>query len=269
MCELLNAGSGNPLEQFVLLAKNAKGAAAVELVKQALEAPGVYVFGELLDMANIQDLENSPNVKYLTLLNLFAYGTYKSLAESGGSLPELTDLMRRKLRLLTVVSLAEQNKLLAYSLLMVELEISTVRELEDLVIEGISAGVVQGKLDQKSSCFEVDFVIGRDIRKIDMGTIASVLTAWCDNCDSMLTNIETQVDKVNKEKSDHNSHKAALEQKINDVKQQIKNQPSGEDGDPDSRMETERMDRRDKKAAKGKGLRGSSKSGGSGSFWKQ
>jgi COP9 signalosome complex subunit 7 len=31
-----------------------KGAAAVELIKQALEAPGVYVFGELLDMANVQ-----------------------------------------------------------------------------------------------------------------------------------------------------------------------------------------------------------------------
>ena len=43
----------NPSEQFVLLAKSAKGAAAVELVKQALEAPGVYVFGELLDMPNI------------------------------------------------------------------------------------------------------------------------------------------------------------------------------------------------------------------------
>jgi len=269
MSELLNAGSGNPLEQFVLLAKNAKGAAAVELIKQALEAPGVFVFGELLDMANIQDLENSPNAKYLNLLNLFAYGTYKALAESVGNLPELTSLMTRKLRLLTVVSLAEQNKLLPYNLLMSELEITTVRELEDLVIEGISAGVVLGKLDQKSSCFEVDFVIGRDIRKIDMGNIVSVLTAWCDNCDSMLTNIETQVDKVNKEKADNNSHKASLEQKINDVKQQIKNQPTGEDGDPDSRMDTERMDRRDKKAAKGKGLRGSSKSGGSGSFWKQ
>merc|ERR1719419_577425 len=213
-------------------------------------------------MSNIQDLENTPHSKYLALLNLFAYGTYKSLAESAGSLPEMTDLMTRKLRLLTVVSLAEQNKLLPYSLLMSELEINTVRELEDLVIEGISAGVVLGKLDQKSSCFEVDFVIGRDIRKIDIGAIVSVLTAWCDNCDSMLTNIESQVDKVNKEKADTNSHKAALEQKIN-------NQPTGEDGDPDSRMETERMDRRDKKAAKGKGLRGSNKSGGSASFWKQ
>jgi len=46
----------NPLEQFVLLAKCAKGAAAVELIRQCVEAPGVYVFGELLDMANIKEV---------------------------------------------------------------------------------------------------------------------------------------------------------------------------------------------------------------------
>ena len=55
--------SVNPLEQFVLLAKNAKGAAAVELIKQALEAPTVFVFGELLDMANIQVTENRPIIQ--------------------------------------------------------------------------------------------------------------------------------------------------------------------------------------------------------------
>ena len=48
--------SSNPLEQFVLLAKTAKGTAAVELIKQALEVPGVYVFGELLDMPNVRDV---------------------------------------------------------------------------------------------------------------------------------------------------------------------------------------------------------------------
>ena len=160
----LNTASVNPLEQFVLLAKNAKGAAAVELVKQALEAPGVFVFGELLDMINIQDLTNTPHQPYLTLLNIFAFGTFKSLSETTQPLPEITENMKRKLRLLTVVSLAETSKVLGYSLLMQELGINTVRELEDLVIEGISAGVVQGKLDQKCSHFEVDFVIGRDIR---------------------------------------------------------------------------------------------------------
>lgn len=44
------------LEQFVLLAKTAKGAAAAELITQALEAPGVYVFGELLDSPNIKEV---------------------------------------------------------------------------------------------------------------------------------------------------------------------------------------------------------------------
>ena len=201
MVDLASGNIVNPLEQFVLLAKNAKGAAAVELIKQALEAPGVYVFGELLDMSNIQvgiirfsvdldndnnlqDLTNGPSSSYLTLLNIFAFGNYKSLLECTEPLPEVTETMRRKLRLLTVVSLAEQNKMLAYNLLMSELDINTVRELEDLVIEGISgennngvksklikiaffsAGVIQGKLDQKSSHFEVDYVIGRDIRWI-------------------------------------------------------------------------------------------------------
>ena len=46
----------SPLEPYVLLAKSAKGAAAVGLVKQVLEAPGVYVFGELLETPNIQEV---------------------------------------------------------------------------------------------------------------------------------------------------------------------------------------------------------------------
>lgn len=44
------------MEQFVLLSKSAKGAAAAELVKQALETPGLYVFSELLDMPSIKEV---------------------------------------------------------------------------------------------------------------------------------------------------------------------------------------------------------------------
>lgn len=49
--------SANALEQFVLLAKSTKGAACTELIKQVLEAPGVYVFGELLHMQNIEEVK--------------------------------------------------------------------------------------------------------------------------------------------------------------------------------------------------------------------
>uniref|UniRef100_A0A182INW6 Uncharacterized protein n=1 Tax=Anopheles atroparvus TaxID=41427 RepID=A0A182INW6_ANOAO len=48
----------NPIDQYVLLAKNAKGAACLELIKQVLEAQGVHVFGELLAMPNIQEIAN-------------------------------------------------------------------------------------------------------------------------------------------------------------------------------------------------------------------
>lgn len=48
--------SANPLEQFILLGKSAKGAACLELINQVLETPGIYVFGELLDMPSIKEV---------------------------------------------------------------------------------------------------------------------------------------------------------------------------------------------------------------------
>lgn len=53
----------NPIEQYVLLSKSAKGAACLELIKQVLEAPGVYVFGELLEMPNIAEVRTIRNTK--------------------------------------------------------------------------------------------------------------------------------------------------------------------------------------------------------------
>lgn len=48
----------NPLEQFMLLAKTTRGAACADLIRDMLETPGVYVFGEILDMANIKEVRN-------------------------------------------------------------------------------------------------------------------------------------------------------------------------------------------------------------------
>lgn len=64
------------LEQFLLLAKTARGPAAVDLVKRALEASGVYVFGELLETECVRELSEGPDASYARLLELFAYGTY-------------------------------------------------------------------------------------------------------------------------------------------------------------------------------------------------
>eukprot|EP00088_Acartia_fossae_P000399 TRINITY_DN10164_c0_g1_i2.p1 TRINITY_DN10164_c0_g1~~TRINITY_DN10164_c0_g1_i2.p1 ORF type:complete len:277 (-),score=53.20 TRINITY_DN10164_c0_g1_i2:523-1353(-) len=259
--------AGSPLEQFVILAKNAKGAAAVELIKQVLEASGVYVFGELLDMPNIKELEGNPaSAPYFHLLQLFAFGTYKEfINKEVGKLAELSPLMLRKLRMLSVVSLAETEKLIPYSTLQAELGLETVREVEDLIIEGISSGIMNGKLDQKNSRFEVDFVIGRDIKQSDFPGIMGVLNSWCATCDSMLSSIESQVEKLNEDKAIKTQQKADLESKIAELKQTVKLSSGGDTEDPDSRMDAERSDRRDKKGKgkTGRGVAVGSKSG----FW--
>lgn len=48
--------SCNLLEQFILLAKGTSGSALTALINQVLEAPGVYVFGELLELTNVKEV---------------------------------------------------------------------------------------------------------------------------------------------------------------------------------------------------------------------
>lgn len=47
------------LEPFLLMSKSAKGAAAAKLIQDATSAPGVFVFAELLDLPNIQEVRVS------------------------------------------------------------------------------------------------------------------------------------------------------------------------------------------------------------------
>jgi len=44
------------LEPFLLLAKSARGKAASSVIAKATEAPGVFVFGELLDAAGVKEV---------------------------------------------------------------------------------------------------------------------------------------------------------------------------------------------------------------------
>ncbi|XP_060579892.1 COP9 signalosome complex subunit 7b-like [Ruditapes philippinarum] len=201
--------SVNPLEQFVLLAKSAKGAAAASLVTQALEASGVYVFGELLEMPNIQELSSGDHVKFFNLLNLFAYGTYKDYKEKKSELPELSAAMLNKLRHLTMVSLATKTKCIPYSVLLEELDIPNMRSLEDLIIEVIYADIIHGKLDQKNQQLEVDYAIGRDIRQEAVPEIISVLQDWCSGCEAVLQGIRNTNNKGKSEQ--RKQHEAEAE----------------------------------------------------------
>lgn len=71
----LDAAGASGLEQFTLLAKNARGRACVALVQQVLSNRKLFVFRELLDMPNVAALRESPeNAGYYELLRIFCFG---------------------------------------------------------------------------------------------------------------------------------------------------------------------------------------------------
>jgi COP9 signalosome complex subunit 7 len=214
------------LEQFVLLAKGTKGAGAAELIKQALDAPGLYVFSELIDAPTIQELAGTEFKSGWELLQIFAYGTLKDYKTKQASLGPLTPNQLKKLQHLTIISLSEQMKSIPYQTLLTELGIGNVRQLEDLIIEAIYAEIIHGKLDQKRALLEIDSTIGRDMRRENIGVITSTLESWCDACENVLTNIQAQVDKANNEKLEKIRKKELLDQEVNNLKKTVKTHPT-------------------------------------------
>ncbi|XP_069068975.1 COP9 signalosome complex subunit 7b isoform X2 [Pleurodeles waltl] len=214
--------SSNMLEQFVILARSTKGSALPALVNQVLEAPGVYVFGDLLEIPCVQELAEGPNAAYLQLLNLFAYGTYTDYIAMKGSLPELSTAQKNKLKHLTVVSLASRMKCIPYAVLLKDLDMQNLRELEDLIIEAVYTDIIQGKLDQCRQLLEVDFCIGRDIPKKDISSIVKTLQEWCDGCEAVLSGIEQQVMRANQFKESHLRTQQHIETEVTNIRKTLK-----------------------------------------------
>lgn len=52
----LGTNFASKLEPYLLMSKSAKGAAAAKLIQDVTSAPGVFVFAELLDLPNIQEV---------------------------------------------------------------------------------------------------------------------------------------------------------------------------------------------------------------------
>jgi len=216
----LSEGTG--LQPFLLIAKSAKGKGCTAVIDQVLQAPGIFVFGELLDMPNVKQLEGTENKGHFELLKIFAYGTYSTYKENAASLPPLSPQMATKLRQLTIVSLAADSKVIPYTVLLQQLEIPNVRELEDLIIECIYQGVVKGKLDQKQKQLEIDFAIGRDIRPGQLLQMMNVLAAWGTRSDAILNAITQKITYTAQAHEQSRKERADFDQRLEALKATIK-----------------------------------------------
>lgn len=182
----------NTLEPFLLLAKQATGRAAADLVMQALAADGVYTFAELLDMRNIDALRQGEWAPTHRLLQIFSYGALSDLQQEG--LPPLGEKERNKLRQLSLVSLVLRESSVSYAALLPALDLHSARELEALVISAVYAELLDAKLDARNERVEVRGVrSGRDLAPGEGEQVRCTLTAWRDTCDTMVDELQRQV----------------------------------------------------------------------------
>jgi COP9 signalosome complex subunit 7 len=186
-------------------------------------------------------MKTGEHEKYYNTINLFAFGTYRNYIENKEKLITLTPIMDKKLKHLTILTLATQKKTLPYDDLMVELDLKNVRQLEDLVIEAIYAGIfkcfsfchfysslfcvvelINGKLDQKNRQLEIDYAVARDIQTENIQELVDILSEWLKSCESCSTCLQEQIENANAEKAKRIKHKEKLEEQLTEVKKNIK-----------------------------------------------
>ncbi|KZT09073.1 uncharacterized protein LAESUDRAFT_811135 [Laetiporus sulphureus 93-53] len=185
------------LEPFLLMSKSAKGAAAAKLIQDATSAPGVYVFAELLEMPNIQELATSEqHSQHHSLLQLFAYKTYQDYLQYKDSLPALNVAQITKLKHLTLVSCAMDSRILPYSQLLETLHMPNIRELEDLIIDAIYLDIIRGKLDQKEQQFDVEYTVGRDVEPGKIEKLLASLQSWASTTSDVLAALDKKLNEL-------------------------------------------------------------------------
>ncbi|KAG0305904.1 hypothetical protein BGZ98_003309 [Dissophora globulifera] len=210
---------GQRLEPYLALSKSAKGAGCVQLIKDALAAPGVMVFGELLDMPNVAELKSNPeHARYHRLLEIFSYGTYQDYQQNKESLPEITEAQRSKLQQLSIVTLSERVRAIPYSELVAYLEIANVRQLEDLIMDAIYQNVINANLDQKLKLVEVHSAMGRDLRPGQAQVMLKVLEDWTRTSEALLQVLSAKMSQVQENYEKERLAKETFEKELEKIK---------------------------------------------------
>ncbi|KAF6022206.1 COPS7B [Bugula neritina] len=166
--------------------------------------------------------------------------------------------MVKKLRHLSIVSLAAKCKQIPYSLLLKELDMPNVRELEDLIIEAIYAGLIKARMDQNEQKLEVYYAMGRDVEMSKLPELLGILEQWTGKCEESLSDIQAQLLDAQQKKSAHMKLKNQTDTEIINIKKTLALASGAERAG--IRPSTETMDtdvKSAKKPAKMKGLRGS------------
>lgn len=190
------------IQPFLALTKTATSPrAAADLISRATAAPNTYIFAELLAQPNIAALASSPDpeaVAWHTHLQLFSSGLYSTYHEHADPpLPALTPPQALKLRQLSLLTLSRDKTQLTYASLRAHLRLASARELEDVVISAVYAGLLTARLNPARQEVQVSSVAPlRDVPPSTVAGVVGTLHAWSARCDATLAELEATLARI-------------------------------------------------------------------------
>ncbi len=96
--------------------------------------------------------------------------------------------------LLTVVSLAAGRRTLHYDDLLPQLDLDSVRQLEDVLISDcVYSGLIRGRLDQRQRCLLVEDAFARDVSPEALPEVAAALRAWLGAVRGVLAAVDARM----------------------------------------------------------------------------
>lgn len=110
---------------------------------------------------------------------------------------------------------------LKYQDLLAYLDISTIRELEDLIIDAIYQGILTGKLDQRRQELQVNTTMGRDLRPGQVDDLVGRMTAWADQAMALTTLLQQTAQNVTNQVQANEATKAQYTADVDAVRQSL------------------------------------------------
>ncbi|CAD5220728.1 unnamed protein product [Bursaphelenchus okinawaensis] len=135
---------------------------AEECVRTAIIDPKSFTLDHLLRLSAVQYLK-TVDPKMYEILQLFSTGTWSQYKQFVQSNPDFVKshlkadekVLEKKIKTLSLISLAEKNMTLKLDQLRQDLEIDDEEELEEFLIDAIQIKAVNGKINEKANEFVV------------------------------------------------------------------------------------------------------------------
>lgn len=184
------------IQQFCILAQSQKGRACAALIEQALSNRRLFFYEELLAIPSVQALNLSDYTKVFRTLQLFAHGEYHQYVDGRNEFLELSPHQIFKLRQLSLLQFFQQKKIVSYGSIIERLQLAHRKEVEELVMESISSGLLFAKIDQLNSIVHV-FLIQNPPSQIgsDELHLSSKFEAWKSHCASTRVTLSNTINQ--------------------------------------------------------------------------